>query len=74
MSSIATLGLSMALLLVAFPLISLGTTQGPDALWWLGLLALVAGGSIPPLQRLIAARRSEQPPTGIGFPDDERVS
>ena len=74
MSSIATLALSMVLLLAAFPLISLGTTQGPEALWWLGLLALVVGGAIPPVQRFVAAGKPEPPPTGVGLVDDERVS
>lgn len=74
MSSLATLGLSMILLLVAFPLISFGTMEGPDALWWLGLLALALGGAIPPLQRFVGARKPEPPPSRIGLRDDERVS
>lgn len=47
------LSTSFVLLLVAFPLISIGTTRGPSMLWWAGLLALSIGGLIPPLQRLL---------------------
>lgn len=50
---LAYLSVSLVLLVVAFPLISLGTSYGPPLLWWVGLSALVAGGLIPPLQRLL---------------------
>lgn len=50
---LAYLSVSLILLVVAFPLISAGTTHGPDALWWMGLAALVCGGLIPPVQRLL---------------------
>lgn len=50
---LAYLSVSLVLLVVAFPLISLGTSYGPPVLWWAGLLALVAGGLIPPVQRLL---------------------
>lgn len=50
---LAYLSISLVLLLVAFPLISIGATRGPAALWWAGLLALGCGGLIPPLQRLL---------------------
>lgn len=52
----AYLSVSFVLLVAAFPLISLGTTAGPQILWWLGLLALTCGASIPPLQRLWVGR------------------
>lgn len=67
---LAYLSVSLILLVVAFPLISIGTTRGPDALWWMGLAALVCGGLIPPVQRLllgppvaIPADADEHPPT-----------
>ena len=50
---IAYLSLSLILLIVAFPLVSIGTSYGPAWLWWAGLLALTCGGLIPPVQRLI---------------------
>jgi hypothetical protein len=74
MSSLAVLSLSMALLLAAFPLISIGTTRGSTPLWGLGLIALAAGGLIPPVGRFLAAREPEPPPTGAGMCDDCRVS
>lgn len=74
MSRLAALSLSMVLLLVAFPLISIGTTRGPDVVWWLGLGALAFGGLIPPARRFLAAGEPEPPPTRAGLADDERVS
>lgn len=50
---LAYLSTSFVLLLIAFPLISLGTTHRVAALWWAGLLALGFGALIPPLQRLL---------------------
>lgn len=50
---LAYLSVSLVLLIIAFPLISMGTSYGPPVLWWAGLLALVAGGLIPPVQRLL---------------------
>lgn len=52
----AYLSVSLVLLVAAFPLISIGTTTGPQVLWWLGLLALTCGALIPPGQRLWAGR------------------
>ena len=73
MSRLAALSLSMVLLLAAFPLISLGTTEGPAVLWWLGLLALAAGGLIPPMRRFLATAEPEPPPSPTGLADDDRV-
>lgn len=47
------LSVSFLLLLGSYPLISVGTTEGPAFLWWLGLAALVLGAMIPPAQRLL---------------------
>jgi hypothetical protein len=74
MSGLATLAVSMALMLAAFPLISIGTMRGPDLLWWLGLGALFLGGLVPPAGRFVAARQPEPPPTRAGLADDDRVS
>ena len=62
---LAYLSVSLILLVVAFPLISAGTTEGPRPLWWIGLLALVCGGLIPPLQRLLLG----PPPTTTASDD-----
>lgn len=52
----AYLSVSLALLVAGFPLISIGTTTGPQVVWWLGMLALTCGALIPPVQRLWARR------------------
>jgi hypothetical protein len=71
MSGLAALSVSMVLMLAAFPLISIGTTQGPDLLWWLGLGALSLGGLIPPAGRFLAAGQPEPSPTRAGQADDD---
>jgi hypothetical protein len=73
MSALGSLSLSMALMLAAFPLVSIGTTQGSPFVWWLGLLALGVGGLIPPVWRFLAAPQPEPPPTRASMADDERV-
>ena len=50
---LAYLTTSFVLFLLAYPLISIGTTGGPRVLLWIGLGALVLGALIPPLQRLV---------------------
>lgn len=52
----AYLSVSLVLLVAAFPLISIGTTSGPQFVWWLGMLALTCGALIPPLQRVWVGR------------------
>lgn len=46
------LSVSFLLLVGAFPLISIGTTRGPDYLWQAGFALLLLGAMIPPAQRL----------------------
>ncbi len=58
MSKLWVLGLAFLLLLAAFPLISFGTTEDNDTLWWIGLALLVVGGLVPPVAR-------------YAFPDEE---
>lgn len=66
---LAYLGLSLVLLVAAFPLISAGTAGGPEGLWWAGLLALTCGGLIPPVQRLIWGAGTARTPAA-----DESIS
>lgn len=47
------LTLSLLLLLSSFPLVALGTGDGPVALWWVGLAAIAVGGALPPLSRFV---------------------
>lgn len=44
---------AFVLLLIPYPLISLGTVGGIAWLWWLGLGSLVVGGLIPPAARYL---------------------
>lgn len=60
---IVFLSTSFILLVAAFPLISIGTTTGPNWLWWLGLIALTIGGLIPPLQRILMGAQKTTTPT-----------
>jgi hypothetical protein len=68
-----TLSVSLALLLIAFPLISIGTTSGPPLLWWLGLGALAIGGVLPPLRLAFVISQPQSKPTKVGLPEDDRV-
>ncbi len=54
------LSVSFVLLLAAVPLVSIGTSRGLPALWWLGLGALAVGGLIPPVRRFF--NREPRPP------------
>lgn len=62
MSRFAARNLSFVLMLAAFPLISVGTTGGRPALWWIGLASLVIGALIPPVMRYLPAKdRKDEP-------------
>lgn len=52
MSRLALLAIALGLFLVGLPLVSIGSMTDAAWLWWLGLLAIAAGGLIPPLTRL----------------------
>lgn len=54
------LGAALVLLLIAFPLISLGTTRAQPVLWWAGLALLVLGGLIPPVTRYVLENGEEE--------------
>ncbi len=57
MRRITILSIAFVLLLIALPLISIGTVNNEDWLWQLGFLLLLGGLLTPPLLRL---RKSEQ--------------
>lgn len=44
---------AFVLFLTALPLISFGTTDDAEALWWTGLALLAVAGLIPPLARFV---------------------
>lgn len=60
MSRLAVLSLALILLLAVLPLTSFGTTNEQPVLWWLGLIALLIGGLLPPATRF-----------GLGSDDEE---
>ena len=47
------LGIALVLLLLSFPLISLGTEQALGTVWALGLAFIVVGGLIPPVIKFV---------------------
>lgn len=51
------LNIALILLLIALPLISIGTMNNQAGLWMIGLLLLATGLLIPPVLRLIHAAR-----------------
>lgn len=53
------MSISFVLLILSFPLISIGTVEGPAFLWWLGLVTLLVGAMIPPAQRLFFPLREK---------------
>lgn len=69
MSRFALKNASLVLMLIAFPLISMGTTGDRAALWIGGLIALTVGALIPPAMRYLPEepeQESPQRPTDLG--------
>ena len=64
--------LSLVLLVVAFPVISLGTHHDVKAVWWLGFAALIFAGVLPIATRFMNHRNDKVRDMGMEF--DERVS
>lgn len=61
--------LALVLLLLAFPVISIGTTLGSGPLWWTGLLGVVVGGVLPVLTRYMDHSTDELRDMGMEFDD-----
>lgn len=64
--------ISFVLLIVAFPVTSAGTDNDNEAVWILGLVALIVGGLLPVWTRFMD--HSTDTPTDIGMEYDERTS
>ena len=74
MSRAAARNISLLLMLAAFPLISVGTTNGSSLAWWIGLASLGLGALIPPVMRYLPAEeKEEQPPKSTDLGDSCRV-
>jgi hypothetical protein len=63
--------LALLLLIVAFPLTSIGK-MGNTQLWWIGLLSLIAGGVLPVATRYMDHSRDTIRDVGPEF--DDRTS
>lgn len=62
MSRFAARNLSLVLMLVAFALISYGTTRDQAIVWQLGLASLAIGALIPPVMRFLPEAGTEEEP------------
>ena len=74
MSMFAARNISFVLMLIAFPLVSIGMTNDQPVLWWAGLAALTLGALIPPVLRFVPEpekKEQRHPPTDLG--DSGRV-
>lgn len=64
--------LAFVLLILAFPIISVGTTHRSGPVWWIGLLAVVLGGVLPVMTRYM--NHSTDKPRDAGMEFDDRTS
>lgn len=72
MDKLITETIALLLLFAAFPLVSVGATDGSLVVWVLGLLCLIAGGLLPVVTRYMDHTKDK--PTDIGMEFDERTS
>lgn len=63
---------AFVLLIVAFPVVSVGAAHGQEVVWWIGLIALVIGGLLPIWTRFMD--HSNDKPRDVGMEFDDRVS
>jgi hypothetical protein len=61
--------LAFVLLIVAFPVISLGTDDGSTAVWVVGLAAVTAGGLLPIVTRFMDHADDEVRDMGLEYDD-----
>jgi hypothetical protein len=64
--------LAFVVLLLSFPVISLGTTHDNTPLWWTGLVALALSGVLPVWTRYLD--HSTDKPRDMGMEFDDRTS
>lgn len=63
---------AMILLIVAFPVISIGTTGDLPVVWWIGFAVFAIGSALPVWTRFMDHSTDRVRDAGIEF--DERVS
>ena len=63
---------AMVLVLAAFPIISIGATNGIAALWVLGFVVFVLGSALPIWTRFM--NHTADAPRDVGMEFDDRVS
>lgn len=61
---------TFVVLLLPFPLTSIGTVDGPAILWQLGLALLIVGGVVPPLTRYVFSEDEEDEAEDSGSDGD----
>ena len=64
--------IAFVLLIIAFPVISIGTDNDNRAVWIIGLIALIVAGLLPIWTRFMD--HSTDKPTDMGMEYDERTS
>jgi hypothetical protein len=64
-------GVAFVLFLVALPLVSLGTTDDAEGLWWTGLVLIVVAGILPPLARFVPLADDDEDDEGDDAETDE---
>ena len=64
--------IAFVLLIIAFPVISIGTDNDNPAVWIIGLIALIVAALLPIWTRFMD--HSTDKPTDMGMEYDERVS
>lgn len=64
--------LALIMLIIAFPIISVGATHGSSVVWWIGLVCFVLGGVLPVGTRYLD--HSTDQPRDVGMEFDDRTS
>jgi len=63
---------AMVLLIVAFPVVSIGATNALPAVWWVGFIAFVVGALLPVWTRFMD--HAGDRPRDVGMEFDDRAS
>lgn len=69
MSKMQVLGISLVILLVALPLVSIGSVRESPGLWGTGLVLLVLGAITAPITRFVFEEENDDDEAGEGEKD-----